>query len=332
MSDSALDVVGIGNALVDVLSHAEEDFLIKHGLVKGSMALIEADRAETLYGFMGPGIEMSGGSAGNTMAGLASLGAKGAYIGKVRDDQLGRVFAHDLKAMGVDFSTPMGGDAGEPTGRCLILVTPDAERTMNTYLGAATELTPADIDAGLIASAEVTYMEGYLWDRPGAKEAFLKAAQIAHDADRKVSLSLSDSFCVDRWRDEFLDLAENHIDILFANEDEITSLYQVDNFDQALQHVRGHCEIAALTRSEKGAVIVSGDEIHIVDPQPVDHIVDTTGAGDLFASGFLHGITHGFDLHGAGRLGTIAAGEVISHFGARPETELAKLVAETPAE
>jgi len=326
MSKPDLDVVGIGNALVDVLSHAEDDFLATHELVKGSMALIEADRAEALYDVMGPGIEMSGGSAGNTMAGLASLGANGAFIGKVRDDQLGRVFAHDLKSMGVGFTTPMGNHDGEPTGRCLILVTPDAERTMNTYLGAATELTADDVDEDLIANAQVTYMEGYLWDRPGAKEAFIKAAQIAHDAGRKVSLSLSDSFCVDRWRDEFLDLAENQVDILFANEDEITALYQVDNFDDALQHVRGHCEVAALTRSEKGVVIVSGEEIHIVDAQPVDRIVDTTGAGDLFASGFLHGLTHGYDLQGAGRLGTIAAAEIISHFGARPETELSKLI------
>jgi len=326
MSDASLDVVGIGNALVDVLSHAEEEFLIKHDLVKGAMTLIEADRAEALYDVMGPGIEMSGGSAGNTMAGLASLGAKGAFVGKVRDDQLGRVFAHDLRAMGVEFKTPMGAENSEPTGRCLVLVTPDAERTMNTYLGAATGLTAGDIDEAQIASAQVTYMEGYLWDRPGAKEAFLKAAQVAHDAGRKVSLSLSDSFCVDRWRDEFLDLAENQVDILFANEDEITSLYQVDNFDEALQHVRNHCEIAALTRSEKGAVIVSGDEVHIVDAVPVDRITDTTGAGDLFASGFLHGVTNGFDLHGAGRLGAIAAAEIISHFGARPETVLSKLI------
>ena len=202
MSEAVLDVVGIGNALVDVLSHAEEKFLVKHDLVKGSMALIEADRAEALYEFMGPGVEMSGGSAGNTMAGLASLGAQGAFIGKVRDDQLGRVFAHDLKSMGVGFTTPMGNHDGEPTGRCLILVTPDAERTMNTYLGAATELTADDVDPALIASAQVTYMEGYLWDRPGAKAAFLKAAEVAHEAGRKVSLTLSDSFCVDRWRDD----------------------------------------------------------------------------------------------------------------------------------
>jgi sugar/nucleoside kinase (ribokinase family) len=328
MSGATLDVVGIGNALVDVLSNADDDFLVKHDLVKGSMALIEADRAEALYDVMGPGVEMSGGSAGNTMAGLASLGARGAYIGKVCDDQLGRVFAHDLKAMGVGFSTPMGrAGSGESTGRCLIMVTPDAERTMNTYLGAATELTPGDIDEELIASAQVIYMEGYLWDRPGAKEAFRKAARIAHAAGRKVSLSLSDSFCVERWRDEFLDLVAHQVDILFANEEEITSLYQIDNFDAALKMVRGHCEIAALTRSEKGAVIVSGDQTHIVAAEPVGRVVDTTGAGDLFAAGFLHGLTHGFDLPASGRLGAIAAAEIISHFGARPETVLAKLIA-----
>jgi len=328
MNDGLLDVVGIGNALVDVLSNSEDDFLVKQELVKGSMTLIEADRAETLYDAMGPGIEMSGGSAGNTMAGLASLGSKGAYVGKVRDDQLGRVFAHDLKSMGLEFTTGMEPEDGEPTGRCLILVTPDAERTMNTYLGAATMLTPDDIDDAQIARAKVTYMEGYLWDRPGAKEAFRKAAQVAHDAGRKVSLSLSDSFCVDRWRDEFLELAEHQVDILFANEDEIKSLYQVDDFDQALQHVRGHCEVAALTRSEKGAVIVSGDEIHVVDAETASRVVDTTGAGDLFASGFLHGITNGMDLHRCGQIGAMAAAEVISHFGARPETVLAKLVAQ----
>jgi sugar/nucleoside kinase (ribokinase family) len=329
MTDGLLDVVGIGNALVDVLSHAEDDFLIKEDLAKGSMTLIEADRAESLYGAMGPGVEMSGGSAGNTMAGLASLGSKGAYVGKVRDDQLGRVFAHDLKAMGLEFTTNMEPEDGEPTGRCLILVTPDAERTMNTYLGAATMLTPNDIEESQIARAKVTYMEGYLWDREGAKEAFRKAARVAHDAGQKVSLSLSDSFCVDRWRDEFLDLAEHHVDILFANEDEIKSLYQVDDFDQALQHVRGHCEVAALTRSEKGAVIVSGDEVHIVDAETPSRVVDTTGAGDLFASGFLHGFTQGMDLHRCGQIGAVAAAEIISHFGARPETVLSKLVAES---
>jgi len=332
MSDGLLDVGGIGNALVDVLSHAEDDFLIRQELVKGSMMLIEADRAESLYDAMGPGIEMSGGSAGNTMAGLASLGAKGAYIGKVKDDQLGRVFAHDLKSMDVEFTTAYGGEDGEPTGRCLILVTPDAERTMNTYLGAATQLTPDDIDDGMIARAKVTYMEGYLWDREGAKQAFRKAAIIAHEAGRKVSLTLSDSFCVDRWRDEFLELAEHQVDVLFANEEEIKSLYQVDDFDQALQHVRGHCEIAALTRSEKGSIIVSGDEVHVVDAEPVARVADTTGAGDLYASGFLHGLTSGRDLHACGRLGAIAAAEVISHFGARPETVLAKLVEEMAAE
>lgn len=328
MSDGLIDVVGIGNALVDVLSQAEEEFLVRQDLVKGAMTLIEAERAESLYGAMGPGVEMSGGSAGNTMAGLASLGSSGAFVGKVRDDQLGQVFAHDLRSMGLEFSTTMEAADGIPTGRCLIVVTPDAERTMNTYLGAATELTPDDIDPDMIGRAKVTYMEGYLWDREGAKNAFRKAADIAHETGRKVSLSLSDSFCVDRWRAEFLDLAEHRVDILFANEDEIKSLYEVDDFDQALQHVRGHCEIAALTRSEKGAVIVSSEEIHVVDAVPPSRIIDTTGAGDLFASGFLHGLTAGRDLFTCGRLGAIAAAEVISHFGARPETVLSRLTAE----
>jgi sugar/nucleoside kinase (ribokinase family) len=327
MADATLDVVGIGNAIVDVLAHADDAFIDQHGLTKGAMALIDETQAEVLYGQMGSGIEISGGSAANTIAGLAALGGRGAFIGKVRDDQLGTVFAHDIRASGVSFETPLAAD-GISTARCLILVTPDAQRTMNTFLGACAELGPDDVDPALIESAQVTYMEGYLWDPAGAKEAFRKAHRIAHDAGRRVALSLSDPFCVDRYRDEFAELVADHIDILFANEDEIMSLYQVDSFAAALDKVRGHCEVAALTRSEKGSVVVSGDQVHHVAAAPVDHVVDTTGAGDLYAAGFLHGFTEGWSLDDCARLAGIAAAEAISHMGARPEADLAKLKAE----
>nr|NIL97063.1 adenosine kinase [Planctomycetales bacterium]NIM08677.1 adenosine kinase [Planctomycetales bacterium]NIN08151.1 adenosine kinase [Planctomycetales bacterium]NIN77278.1 adenosine kinase [Planctomycetales bacterium]NIO34462.1 adenosine kinase [Planctomycetales bacterium] len=233
-------------------------------------------------------------------------------------------FRHDLTAAGVDFVTP-DAPGGPPTARSLILVTPDAQRTMNTFLGACVHIGPDDVDEQVVASAKLTYLEGYLWDMPPAKEAFLRAARIAHQAGREVALTLSDAFCVDRHRDSFLELVEGHIDILFANEQEILSLYQVDRFDEALQHVRGHCRIAALTRSEKGAVILSGDEVHVVDAVPVERVVDTTGAGDLFAAGFLHGHTQGWGLEVCGRLGAVAAAEIISHYGARPEADLAAL-------
>ncbi len=288
------------------------------------MALIDETRADTLYRAMGSGIEASGGSCGNTMAGIASLGGKGAYIGKVRNDQLGGVFAHDLRAIGVTFDTvPL--TRGPSTARCLILVTPDAQRTMNTYLGACVELGPEDIDPDLVASAQVTYLEGYLFDPPRAKEAFRKAAKIAHDAGRKVSLSLSDPFCVDRYRDEFRDLVANHVDILFANESEICSLYEVNDFEEAVIHVRGKTDIAALTRSEAGSVIVTRDREHRIPAHKPDRLLDSTGAGDLYAAGFLYGLTHGKDLGTCGKLGSLAAAEAISHYGARPETPLKDL-------
>jgi len=322
------DVVGIGNAIVDVLAHADDAFLARHEMTKGAMALIDSDAADRLYADMGPGIECSGGSAANTIAGLASLGGKGAFIGKVRDDELGRVFHHDIESIGVHFPTNPATD-GAPTARCLIHVTSDAERTMNTFLGACVELGPDDVDEDVIRASQITYLEGYLWDREDAKAAFVKAAELAHAAGREVSLSLSDAFCVDRHRDSFLELVEGHVDILFANEDEILSLYQVDTFDAALQHVRGHCKVAALTRSAKGAVVTAADEIHIVDAEPGVNVVDTTGAGDAFAAGFLHEYTTGGhnDLALCARVGAIAAAEVISHFGARPETPLQELVA-----
>ena len=327
MAEATLDVVGIGNAMVDVMTHADEAFLASQGLVKGAMTLIDAARADQLYAVMPPAIEISGGSAGNAIAGLASLGARAAYIGKVCDDQLGRVYRHDIRAIGVQFDVAPATTGS--TGRCLILVTPDAQRTMQTYLGAGSDLGPEDVDDALIASAQVTYLEGYLWDPPRAKEAFLKAAAIAHGAGRRFALSLSDPFCVERHREEFRDLVQGHVDLIFANESEITSLYEVATFDEALQHVRGACEIAALTRSAHGSVIVRGDEVHVLAAEPVEKVVDTTGAGDLYAAGFLYGLTHRMDLALCGRIAGIAAAEVISHFGARPEVSLADLVRHT---
>lgn len=325
MEDKLLDVVGIGNAIVDVLAQADDAFLKEHDLVKGSMTLIDAERAAELYAAMGPGVEASGGSAGNTMAGIAALGGRGGYIGKVRNDQLGGIFQHDIRAVGIEFETPPAVD-GPPTARCLIMVTPDAQRTMNTFLGAAVDLGPQDLDLDMIRRAKVTYMEGYLWDMPPAKAAYLEAAATAHAASRKVSLTLSDSFCVERHRESFLELISGHVDILFANNDEICALFQVDSFDEAMAKVRGHCEIAALTRGEQGSVIVSGDETVEVEAEVVEQLVDTTGAGDLYAAGFLYGYTQGKSLYDCGRIASIAAAEVISHFGARPATPLAAYV------
>ncbi len=325
MKDGHLDVVGIGNAIVDVLAQTDDAFLDAHDLPKGAMTLIDEAQANTLYGQMGPGVECSGGSAANTIAGVAALGGKAGFVGKVRDDQLGTVFSHDLKSLGVEFGTPPAS-RGAPTARCLVLVTPDAQRTMSTFLGACVALGPDDVDDSQIARAKITYLEGYLWDPPQVKEAFRKAMKTAHAAGRKVALSLSDPFCVDRYRREFVELAEHQIDILFANETEITSLYQAEDFDTALQHVRGHCEIAVLTRGAKGSVVVRGDELHVIDPEPVPTLVDTTGAGDLYAAGFLAGLTQGRDLHACGRMGSIAAAEVIGHFGARPEADLNALM------
>lgn len=326
MAEAHFDVLGVGNAIVDVLAHADDAFLDAHGLAKGAMTLIDEDAANRLYDAMGPAVECSGGSAANTVAGLASLGGSGAFIGKVRDDELGAVFRHDIRALGIAFETLLAGDSA-PTARCLIMVTPDAQRTMQTYLGACVELGPDDIDPELVAASRVCYLEGYLWDRPEAKDAFRKAARIAHEAGHRVSLSLSDPFCVDRHRADFLTLVEDHVDILFANEEEVLSLYEADAFDAALQSVRGHCEIAALTRGEKGSVIVSGDEVHVVDAEPAARVVDTTGAGDAYAAGFLHGLSGNRDLAACARIGGIAAAEVIAHMGARPEISLKDVVA-----
>lgn len=330
MADPRFHVAGIGNAIVDVLVHADDALLARLGVTKGVMTLIDEAEADRLYGLLPPGIECSGGSAANTIVGLAGLGGRGAYVGKVKADQLGQVFGHDIRAAGVHFNTP-ANIAGSSTARCLVLVTPDAQRTMLTYLGACIDLGPQDLEQDVIAGSEVTYLEGYLYDPPQAKEAFLKAATIAHDAGRLVSLSLSDPFCVDRHRAAFLDLVSNHVDILFANQAELQSLYQTDDFDTAIRAVRDQTAIAAITRGDLGSVVVKKEDVHVVAAQPVDQVVDTTGAGDLYAAGFLYGFTQGRDLPTCAVLGGIAAGEIISHMGARPEQSLSDLAARSLA-
>ncbi len=325
LGNKRFHVVGIGNAIVDVLAKTDDAFLESNDMTKGGMTLIDEIMAGTLYGKMRAPMEQSGGSAANTIAAMASLGSDCAFIGKVCDDLLGERFTDAIRDIGVTFETPPARDTTS-TARCLIFVTPDAQRTMLTYLGTCVELGPRDIDPEIIADSQITYLEGYLWDPPEAKEAFIRAADIAHQSGNKVSLSLSDAFCVDRHRDDFLQLLEGHVDILFANEQEITSLYQVDEFDEALQYVRGHCEIAALTRSEKGSVVVSGDEIHVIDAEPDVTVVDTTGAGDAYAAGFLYGLTHHLGLRDAAHVGSVAAAEVISHMGARPAEPLGSLI------
>lgn len=323
---SSIDVTGIGNAIVDVLAHATDAFIGAQGLTKGTMALIDEARARSLYAQMGQAVEVSGGSAANTMAGVASLGGRAAYVGKVARDQLGEVFSHDIRAVGVRFDTAPSG-SGVPTARCFVLVTPDAQRTLNTYLGACLELGPADIDEAVIADSKVVYLEGYLWDPPAAKEAFVKAATLARRAGRKVALSLSDPFCVQRHRRELEQLVDQHVDILFANEHEVCALYEAPHLEQAMAAVRGRCELSVLTLSAKGSVVLAGDETFAVQAAKVDEVVDTTGAGDLYAAGFLYGYTQGRPPAECGRLGALCAAEVISHFGARPEVSLAELVA-----
>jgi sugar/nucleoside kinase (ribokinase family) len=325
MTSAKYDVLGIGNAIFDVLVQADEGFLAAHGMTKGGMALIDEARAEAIYRDMGPATEMSGGSAANTIVGIASLGAQTAYVGKVRDDQIGRLYAHDIRAAGVAFETaPASG--GPATGCSYILVTPDGERTMNTYLGAAQELKPGDIDAAQVAASAMLYLEGYLWDPKDAKDAFVKAATIAHDADRQVALTLSDSFCVDRYRGEFLDLMRSRtVDLVFANEAELHSLYQTSDFDTAMKQLRSDTKLAVVTRSEKGCVVASKDGVVAVPAFPVQKLVDTTGAGDLFAAGFLFGLVRGAGHENAGRLGALAAAEVIQHIGARPQVSLKEL-------
>jgi adenosine kinase len=322
------DVLGIGNAIVDVLARAEDDFLLAHGMRKGTMALIDEARAQAIYEAMGPAVEMSGGSAANTIVGVAGFGGRAAFIGKLKADGLGRAYGHDIRAAGVTFTTPPA-PAGPSTGRCYVLVTPDGERTMNTYLGAAQDLHPRDVDEELVASSAVTYLEGYLWDPQHAKEAFLKAAKVAHGAGRKVALSLSDAFCVDRWRDEFLQLMRSGtVDLIFANEAELRSLYQTADFETAIAALRADIAAAVVTRSEKGCVVVSPEGVEAVPAFPVERVVDTTGAGDLFAAGFIAGLARGADDRTCGRLGALAAAEIIQHLGARPEASLRQLAQE----
>jgi sugar/nucleoside kinase (ribokinase family) len=320
-----LDVIGFGNAIVDVIAPADDRLVERLELAKGTMTLIDQDRMAAIYAHMGPAVEMSGGSCANTMAALAALGAGAAYVGKVQSDQLGQVFAHDIRAAGVEFATrPL--IAGPPTARCLVLVTSDAQRTMATYLGACVELGPDDVDEDQVAAAKVTYLEGYLWDRPNAKAACLKAAAIAHRHGRRVALSLSDPFCVARWRQEFADLIARHVDIVIANEVEICSLYGANDLQQAIDLVRGQAGLAALTRSADGSVLVAGEQTEWVPAAPVARVTDSTGAGDLYAAGLLYGLTHGLPLATCGRLGGLAAAEVLGQFGARPERPLAPLV------
>jgi len=328
MTAATYDVLGIGNAIVDILAKAEDKFLTEQGMAKGSMALIDEARAAAIYGAMGPATEISGGSAANTIAGVANLGARAAFVGKVRNDQLGNVFSHDIRAAGVAFDTQVAV-SGPATARSYVLVSPDGERTMNTYLGAAQDLSSADIDAKQIASSSIVYLEGYLWDPKEAKDAFLKASFIAHENKRSVALTLSDAFCVGRYRDEFLDLIRSKtVDLVFANEAELTSLYQTDDFDKALTQLRSEASLAVVTRSEKGCVVIAKDKVTAVPASPIKQLVDTTGAGDLFAAGFLFGIVRGLGHEECGRLGALAAAEVIQHIGARPQTSLKLLAKE----
>ncbi|PWK70528.1 adenosine kinase [Aminobacter sp. AP02] len=319
---SQYDVLCIGNAIVDIIAQCDEAFLTDNGIIKGAMNLIDAERAELLYSRMGPAIEASGGSAGNTAAGIASFGGSAAYFGKVSRDHLGNIFTHDIHAQGVAFDTkPLDGTP--PTARSMIFVTPDGERSMNTYLGACVELGPNDVEADKASGAKVTYFEGYLWDPPLAKEAIRLTASHAHAAGREVSMTLSDSFCVDRYRAEFLDLMRSGtIDIVFANSHEIKSLYETSSFDEALAQIRKDCKIAAVTRSEKGSVIVRGDETVVIKATEIRELVDTTGAGDLYAAGFLYGYTQGRSLKDCGDLGSLAAGLVIQQIGPRPRQNL----------
>jgi sugar/nucleoside kinase (ribokinase family) len=322
------DVLALGNAIVDVIAQAEDVFLVRHAIQKGGMTLIDEPRAEALYAVMGPGKVVSGGSAANTIAGVASFGGRGAFIGKVRDDQLGGLYRHDLRAAGVSFDTADASE-GPTTARCLIAVTPDGQRSMSTYLGACQGLGPADVDAAVVRASAHVYLEGYLWDPPAAKEAFRAAADIAHGAGRRVALTLSDSFCVDRWRDEFLGLMRGGVvDILFANEHELKSLYQTADFDTALAALRDENILGVVTRSEHGAVAVSRGETVTASAYPVERVVDTTGAGDLFAAGFLFGLSRGKNAVDCLRLGALAAAEIISHIGARPERSLKDMAAE----
>ncbi|EDY37640.1 possible carbohydrate kinase [Cyanobium sp. PCC 7001] len=323
--EKSLDVVGIGNAIVDVLVQADDAFLAQHDLTKGTMALVDEARAERLYASVGAGLETSGGSAANTLAGIAQLGGRAGFIGRVRDDQLGGIFAHDIRAVGARFETPAATE-GPSTARCLILVTPDAQRTMCTYLGASVGLDPADLDLSMVAESRLLYLEGYLWDSDAAKQAFIAAAEVARSHGGQVALSLSDAFCVERHRASFQELVDGHVDVLFANEMEIMALYETDSFEAALEQVRGRCRIAALTRSALGSVVLEGSSTHRIEPFKLGSLVDTTGAGDLYAAGFLHGLAQGWDAVRCGQLGSLCAGQVVTQLGPRPMVDLKALM------
>jgi sugar/nucleoside kinase (ribokinase family) len=326
MRNTAIDVLTIGNAIVDVLARVDEEFLSRHDLTKGAMRLIEEPEAHRLYDLIGPSVIVSGGSAANTAAGITSFGGRASFIGKVRNDQIGEFFTHDIRASGVVFETSPS-KSGPETARSFILVTPDGERTMNTYLGACATLSSNDISKLTVEAAQITYLEGYLWDPPEAKKAFIKAARMARGAGRQVALTLSDALCVERHRQSFQDLIARDIDILFANEKELKSLYEVKTFDDAMQLARKQVGLAVLTRSAAGSVIAKREEFHVIEAERVEQVIDATGAGDLYASGFLHGLTRGRSLAECGRLGSVAAAEVISHLGARPNTSLVALAA-----
>ncbi len=321
MSAPTIDVVALGHPLVDVLAHEEGDVIARTGVERGAMTMVEAARSDEIYAQLGPAQETSGGSAANTTVGVTAFGGRAAFIGRIADDTFGKVFAHDLRSAGVEFDVSPATD-GSPTGKCLVIVGADAERTMCTYLGAGAEINPLDVDADRIAGAAITYLEGYLWDGPAAKDAIRRAASLAGDAGRKVAMTLSDPFCVHRHRDEFRALIASEVDVLFANEEEITMLYEVDSFDQAANLVADDCEISALTRGALGSVVVSGTERHVIPADAVARVVDTTGAGDWYAAGVIYGLTHGHDLATCGRLGSLAASEVISKLGARVEGSL----------
>ncbi|GAB4523097.1 MAG: adenosine kinase [Roseibium sp.] len=325
MTETRFDALCIGNAICDVFAHVEEDFLLQEDLIKGSMRLIETDEAVRLFDKMGQTVRVSGGSAGNTAAGIASLGGRPAYFGKVAEDELGDSYYHDMNGTGVYFNTPRLRE-WKPTARSMILITPDGERTMNTYLGACTEFSPADVDEEVVAAAAVTYMEGYLWDPEEAKKAFLRAAEIAHAHERKVAITLSDSFCVDRYRSEFQGLlTDGVVDLLFANEHELRALYETSDLDTAIEAARETGALTALTLGKQGAMVVTREETVKVPAEEIDNVVDLTGAGDLFASGFLFGLARDYTLTDAARLGCLCAGSVIRHVGARPERLLKNL-------
>lgn len=326
MTEPTLDIVAIGNAIVDVISREDDDFIVRHALTKGGMQLVDAETSELLYNAMSAGVEISGGSAANTLAGMAALGAKCGFIGQVHDDQLGKVFSHDIRAMGIRFDTPVAPD-GPPTALCLIMVTPDAQRTMNTFLGASQFLPAAALDFDMIRSARILYLEGYLWDPEQPRAAMRSAIDAARGAGRQVAFTLSDAFVIERHRADFLRLIEEGmLDILFANENEICSLTMKNDFESAVAAVAGKVPVLVVTRSEQGAICIKDGERHECDAAPVERVLDTTGAGDLFAAGFMTGLVRGKAPRTCLEMGAIAAGEIISHYGARPESDLKALM------